>query len=125
MNIERARTRISIRPTAIKVSNSRKGFFEVEQHRAVLTHLPCYLKPLAEVAYLTGWRKSELLKLQWRQIDFENGWLRLEAGETKNDEGRPVSLMPELRAVLEAQRQCVRSRERRIRSSPGSSFTSI
>jgi len=96
----------------LKVSNARKGFFEVQEHRAVLAHLPYYLKPLAEVAYLTGWRKSELLKLHWRQVDFEKGWLRLETGETKNDEGRPVSLTPELRAVLEAQRQRVREIEK-------------
>lgn len=41
--------------------NRRKGFFEVAQFQAVLDHLPADLKPLAEVAYITGWRiASEL-----------------------------------------------------------------
>jgi len=38
-------------------------------------------------------------------VDFRNGWLRLEPGETKNDEGRMFPLTPMLRAVLERQRE--------------------
>ncbi len=56
------------------------------------------------MAKLTGWRKSELRSRQWRHIDFGAGWLRLEPEETKNREGRMFPLIPELRAVLEAQR---------------------
>ena len=62
------------------------------------------LAALATVAKLTGWRKSELRSRQWRHVDFEAGWLRLEPEETKNREGRMFPLIPELRAVLEAQR---------------------
>jgi len=52
------------------------------------------------------WRvKSELLTRQWAHVDFRNGWLRLEPGETKNDEGRMFPLTPMLRAVLERQRE--------------------
>jgi hypothetical protein len=37
--------------------------------------MPHYLKPVAEVAYITGWRtKSELLTRQWRHVDLANGW---------------------------------------------------
>jgi hypothetical protein len=51
----------------LHVDNARKGFFELEQHRAVLAHLPEYLKPVAAIAYVRGWRaKSELLTRQWR-----------------------------------------------------------
>jgi integrase len=56
-------------------------------------------------ASITGWRvRSEILPLQWRQIDFEAGTVRLEPGTTKNDEGRVFVMTPELRACLEAQR---------------------
>src|ERR1700681_3521847 len=55
----------------LHVENARKGFFEPGQHRAVMNHLPEYLKPVASVAYITGWRtRSELLTRQWRHVDF-------------------------------------------------------
>lgn len=31
--------------------------------------LPGYLKPLIEFLYLSGWRKGEALKLEWRDVD--------------------------------------------------------
>ena len=55
---------------------------------------------------------SELLSRQWRHIDFTAGWLRLDPGETKNGQGRMFPLIPELRAVLEAQRERTRAVER-------------
>jgi len=43
------------------------------------------------MAYITGWRfKSEILTRQKRHVDLKAGWLRLDANETKNDEGRMV-----------------------------------
>ena len=69
----------------LHVNNTRTGFFERAQYEVVLRHLPEHLKPVAAVAYITGWRtRSELLTRQLRNVDFENGWLRLEPGETKN-----------------------------------------
>jgi hypothetical protein len=45
--------------------NRRKGFFEDDQFQAVLAHLPDDLKPVFEVAFITGWRiKSEILTRQ-------------------------------------------------------------
>jgi hypothetical protein len=61
-----------------------------------------------EFAYLTGWRlRSEVLTLQWKQVDFEAGEVRLEPGTTKNDEGRtfPFAVLPELEAMLRRQRE--------------------
>jgi integrase len=70
----------------------------------VLLDLPADLRPVAHVAYLTGWRVSELLGLTWDRVDFKAGWLRLEPGTTKNRDGRQFPFTPELRTVLEAQR---------------------
>lgn len=97
----------------LHVDNARKGFFEPEQYRAVLSHLPDYLKSVAQVSYITGWRtKSELLSRQWRHVDLDKGWIRLEPGEAKNGEGRQFPFTAELRAVLQAQREHVREIER-------------
>jgi len=89
-----------------EVRNTRTGFFEEPEFRAVLEHLPEEVKPVAEFMYLTGWRKQEVLTLGWRQVDFNAGVVRLEPGTTKTDEGRtfPFSIFPAMKALLERQR---------------------
>ena len=101
---------------SVEVQNTRKGFFEPDQFQAVLGHLPSYLKPLAEFAYLTGWRKQEILTLQWRQVDFQAQTVRLEPGTTKNDDGRtfPFSTYPQLKALLLGQREHTKALERAL-----------
>lgn len=98
---------------ALKVDNARAGFFEPAQYRAVLDHLPDHLKPVLATAYITGWRMhSELLTRQWRHVDLAKGLIRLEPGEAKNRDGREFPFTPELREVLEAQREYLREIER-------------
>jgi integrase len=83
-----------------------KGSSSPEQFEAVRRHLPEPLRPVVTFAYITGWRiRSEVLTLRWSQVDFQHGWVRLEPGITKNKQGRMFPLTPELRAILEAQRQ--------------------
>jgi integrase len=64
-----------------------KGFFEPEQFQAVLKHLPDHLKPVFQVAYITGWRvPSEVLTRRWQHVDLEGGgsvWNREKARTTK------------------------------------------
>jgi integrase len=84
----------------------RSGFVDRDQLDAILLHLPEPVRVVVFVAYLTGWRiASEVLTRQWKHVDFKAGFLRLEPGETKNGEGRMFKLFPELREVLERQRQ--------------------
>ena len=65
------------------------------------------LKPVIEFAYLTGWRRGEILSLQWRQVDFQAGVVRLEPGTTKTLEGRefPFHALPALADLLRRQRE--------------------
>lgn len=88
----------------LRERNARQGFFEKEQHEAIKRHLPEYLRTLCDVAYITGWRRSELLRLQWKQVDFEARTMRLEPGETKNGEARTYPFNSELQSLLTAQR---------------------
>ena len=97
----------------LRVNNVRKGFFELEQFRAVLRHLPGECQAVATVAYVTGWRRKELLSRQWRHLDLNAGWLRLEPGETKNREGRMFPLTASLRECLLIQLGRTRELERR------------
>jgi integrase len=86
--------------------NVRAGFFSPEQFEAVRRALPAELRPVATFAYYTGWRvPSEILSLQWHQVDRLRGIVRLEPGTTKNDEGRefPYTAILELKDTMEAQ----------------------
>jgi integrase len=98
---------VSDRPhiAMLEEDNVRQGFFEREQFESILRHLPEWVTPVAGFAYITGWRKSEILGLQWRQVDFEAGTVRLEPGTTKNREARQFPFTSDLRAILECQRE--------------------
>jgi Phage integrase family len=97
----------------LALDNTRKGFFEREQFDAVLKHLPEHPKPVAETAYITGWRvHEELLTRQRHHVDIKAGWLRLDPGETKNRKGRNFPVVPRLREVLRAQIERTEARQR-------------
>ena len=90
----------------LREANARTGFFERDQFEAVCAALPAHFQPVATFAYHTGWRvPSEVLPLEWRQVDRERCIVRLDAGQTKNSEGRvfPYVNLPELRDTIEAQ----------------------
>ncbi len=90
----------------LEESAPRAGFFELEEFNAVLQHLPGCFKAPTTFAYLTGWRfASEVLPLQWRNVDFEAGTIRLDMGTTKNKDGRVIYMTAQLRTLLEEQRQ--------------------
>jgi integrase len=93
----------------MREDNVRTGFFERELFEKVRAELPEEIRPIATFAYLTGWRSpSEILTLQWRQIDLTVGTVRLDPGTTKNGEGRLFpfgSHLPEFRMLVEAQRR--------------------
>jgi integrase len=91
----------------LKERNARAGFFERSPFDAVRAHLPAPLAAVAAFAYYTGWRvPSEVLTLEWRQVDFAAGVVRLEPNATKNEEARefPFAEHPDLQAVLTGQR---------------------
>ena len=89
----------------LREDNIRVGFFEREQYEAVVAHLPEGMRPVVTFAYVTGWRiNSEVLPIQWRQVDLRVGEVRLDPGTTKNREGRVFYLTPELHQLLKEQR---------------------
>jgi integrase len=85
--------------------NVRVGFFERDQFLTMLSRLPESVRPVATFAYITGWRiDSEVLPLEWRQVDFGAGEVRLDPGKTKNGEGRTFPMTRDLRELLDQQR---------------------
>jgi integrase len=100
----------------LKEDNVRKGFFEPAQFESVRKRLPVELRPLVTIGYWTGWRvQSELLPLQWRQVDEDRKTLRLEPGTTKNTEGRtfPYAKLPDVVAAMQTCRHATDAAKRK------------
>jgi integrase len=94
----------------LKEADPRSGFFEREKYEAVRRHLREDLQVAVTIAHAFGWRtQSEILSLQLSQLNLKAGTLRLDAGTTKNGDGRVVYLTPELKTMLTAQVERVRN----------------
>jgi integrase len=86
--------------------NTRKGFFEDDAFARVCRRLTPEIAAVATVAYITGWRiDSEILPLEWRQVDLKAGTVTLDADTTKNDEPRVFPMTDDLRTVFEARQE--------------------
>ncbi len=92
----------------IEVRNTRSGFAEDPQVRAIVAALPEHYGHVVTFLHVTGWRMREAIDpgLAWNQVDLDGGWIRLEPGTTKNDDGRafPLAVFPELRALMQKRR---------------------
>jgi len=93
----------------------RTGFFEPDDFAALMTELSAPLRAPVEFAYLTGWRKAEVLHLTWDRVDFTAGMVRLDVGTTKTGAGRtfPFTALPRLKVLLEEQQAHTKKIQRR------------
>ncbi|MBU4318018.1 MAG: tyrosine-type recombinase/integrase [Proteobacteria bacterium] len=87
----------------LKEKNSRRGFLEHDQFLDLHKALPDYLKNFVYFAYITGWRKTEISILTWSHIDRKNWTVRLEPGETKNEDARTVYADKNLKQIIRDQ----------------------
>ncbi|MBI4490397.1 MAG: site-specific integrase [Deltaproteobacteria bacterium] len=87
----------------------RQGFLEHGDFLILLGNLPDYLKPVVEFLYLSGWRKSEALKLEWRDVDLAGQAVRLRIENSKNKEARVLPLTERLWEIIQE-----RAKERRL-----------
>ena len=90
-------------------NNVRTGFFEYEAFIAFRDALPDFLRPVVTFGYYNGWRITEVLNLQWRQVDLAAKEVRLDPGTTKNGSGRVIYLDGELFDVIKEQREWILS----------------
>lgn len=110
-------TRLTSRPHIPMLDESdnvREGFFEPEDFEAVRAHLPADVADAAAFAYYSGWRRGEVLSLEWRDVRLETrdgvvvgGTIQLRRARSKNKRGRVLVLRADLLEVL-AHRAAVR-----------------
>lgn len=112
--------RIQRRPhiPMLEEHNVRQGFFERGDFTAFREALPDYLKPLVTFAYYTGWRRGEIVRLKWNQIDLAARTVRIEGDTTKNKRARTIALDGELLEAIQGQWD-----KRKVAEIPGQSPT--
>jgi len=94
----------------LKENNTRKGFLESADYDKLARECAkpgLWMRTLFELAYTYGWRHSELLTLRVSQVSIADRTIRLNPGETKNDEGREVTMTPAVRQLLQ---ECIRGK---------------
>jgi integrase len=74
-------------------NNTRKGFVEDQDYAKLTAHCSeLWLRLFLEIAYSLAWRKSEILNLRVRNVSMAGRTIRLDAGSTKNSEGREAPM---------------------------------
>jgi len=74
---------------------------EHADYLAIRRHLPGDHQDILDFAYLTGWRRGEVLGLEWRDVDRAGGVIRLRPEMSKTREGRVLVLSAPLHEVIE------------------------
>jgi integrase len=80
---------------------ARTHWLEAGQINELLSHSSDRLRPIVQVALLTGLRMGDILRLTWDRFDFEQGLIRIVQGKTQTPLLLPISeaLAEVLRAI--------------------------
>ncbi len=103
-------------PRMGEIQNARCEFVEDWEWALLRPELPDYWQDMGDMAITMGWRcKSELRLLEWGQVDWDRGLVRLERYTTKNSDARlyPFAEAPTVLAALERRRAATDAVEQR------------
>lgn len=79
---------------------AKEGFFEHYDFIVFYSNLPEYVQPLVMFGYKLGCRLGELQNLTWDRVNRQDGYIRLEAIDTKSKTPREIHLDGELRSMI-------------------------
>lgn len=98
-------------PTVVEdvaAANSGEGAIEIyspKELRMLLSNAPAKLLPFFAIGALAGLRSQEMMRLEWSDIRFEQGFIEVAAEKAKTASRRLVPLLPALAAWLLPLRQ--------------------
>lgn len=75
----------------LKEDNARQGFFERHEFEAVCAHLAPHVADIARFAYLSGWRKGEIVPLRWDAVDLHAREVRLRTSKSGHPRTLPLT----------------------------------
>ena len=86
------------RVKSLKEKNKRLRFLRVDEIERLLNSCSSHLRPIVKMALFSGMRKSEILNLKWKDVDFQNNLIVLR--DTKSGKMREILLNQSLKDVL-------------------------
>jgi integrase len=81
--------------------NVRRALLDYADYVALLAHLPAPIDDAVTFAYLTAWRRAEVLGLTWLEVDRAHGLITPPPAQSKSVDPRELPLSPALSALLE------------------------
>jgi integrase len=94
------------------LNNARKGFLEYPQFLRLLAELPANLRDPVSFLYHSGWRVSEMRKIEWLHLD--GATLVLPSELSKSNHARRLPLEGELAEIIQRAREHRRLEQPRI-----------
>ena len=84
----------------LEENNQRLRYLTPEECERLINSCCDYLKAIVLTALHTGMRKTEILKLKWKQVDMKNGFIHL--SETKSGKRRSIPINETLYITLKS-----------------------
>lgn len=83
-----------------KEDSGEIGIFSPEEMTLFLTNASERLIPLLAIGAFAGLRTSEIIRLHWEEIDFDQDHIEVKAGKAKTAQRRHAPLLPNLKSWL-------------------------
>jgi integrase len=84
----------------LKEDNKRDRILSPEEFDRLFGVFPDYLKPIVSLGYYTGMRRGEILRLTWKKVNIQEGFIDLDPKDTKNSEPRRIYFNDVLRDIF-------------------------
>jgi integrase len=105
--VEHERLSAAPRIRLLSERNVRQGFVSPAEFEKILDALPEHLRDVARFGFLTGWRRSEILKLEWKHVHQGDERITLPGELSKNGQPRTIPFVGSLAEII-ARRLAVR-----------------
>jgi Site-specific recombinase XerD len=83
-----------------KEDSGEIGILEVDQAQRLLDSAAPNMLPYISIGLFAGLRRAEIERLDWKEIDFDNGLITITAKNAKTARRRHVTILPNLRQWL-------------------------
>jgi integrase len=90
--------------SVVNVPDSEVSVLTVGELRQLLSLVPERILPTLVLKAFSGVRTEELWRMQWENIDFDQGYIRLSGSVTKTGQKRLVPILPNLKKWLKPYR---------------------
>lgn len=106
-------------------NNKRDRVISHAEFQTIVSHLPKHAADIVTVAYYTGMRSGEILKLTWDRVSLKEGYLDLTADDTKTSEPRRIYLNETLLEIFSNVGKIRRIKHQNVFTYRGNPITTI